>query len=119
MLWKRQGYRRETGQWQNKLVPNSCGFHPLLSNHRDYSQKNNRSENGNGSAIFIRARLGDGDRPRWELPSARPWVHRTEEETGACEIGYGSEDLARPERFELPTYSSGGCRSIQLSYGRA
>ena len=24
----------------------------------------------------------------------------------------------RPERFELPTYSSGGCRSIHLSYGR-
>jgi hypothetical protein len=28
------------------------------------------------------------------------------------------EKLVRPERFELPTYSSGGCRSIQLSYGR-
>src|SRR5260370_32828419 len=27
--------------------------------------------------------------------------------------------LVRPEKFELPTYSSGGCRSIQLSYGRA
>src|SRR5246127_1603181 len=30
-----------------------------------------------------------------------------------------SGKLVRPERFELPTYSSGGCRSIQLSYGRA
>jgi hypothetical protein len=29
------------------------------------------------------------------------------------------KDMVRPERFELPTYSSGGCRSIQLSYGRA
>jgi hypothetical protein len=26
--------------------------------------------------------------------------------------------MVRPERFELPTYSSGGCRSIHLSYGR-
>jgi hypothetical protein len=28
-------------------------------------------------------------------------------------------DVVRPERFELPTYCSGGNRSIQLSYGRA
>jgi hypothetical protein len=27
--------------------------------------------------------------------------------------------VARPVRFELTTYSSGGCRSIHLSYGRA
>jgi hypothetical protein len=26
--------------------------------------------------------------------------------------------MVRPERFELPTYCSGGNRSIHLSYGR-
>ena len=29
------------------------------------------------------------------------------------------EALVRPERFELPTFSFEGCRSIHLSYGRA
>jgi hypothetical protein len=29
-----------------------------------------------------------------------------------------ANEMVRPERFELPTYCSGGNRSIQLSYGR-
>src|SRR5438270_7606546 len=37
---------------------------------------------------------------------------------GGGNAGNFLKKLARPERFELPTYCSGGNRSIQLSYGR-
>ncbi len=40
--------------------------------------------------------------PRCEQPFATSW----------------SKNVVRPERFELPTYCSGGNRSIHLSYGR-
>ena len=35
------------------------------------------------------------------------------------DAGFEKGGMVRPERFELPTYCSGGNRSIQLSYGRA
>jgi hypothetical protein len=38
---------------------------------------------------------------------------------GSANLSLSSEKVVRPRRFELLTYSFGGCRSIQLSYGRA
>jgi hypothetical protein len=43
---------------------------------------------------------------------------RRPRKTGSATVRTIWRKMVRPERFELPTYSSGGCRSIQLSYGR-
>jgi hypothetical protein len=43
---------------------------------------------------------------------------RQPRKTGSATLRTIWRKMVRPERFELPTYSSGGCRSIHLSYGR-
>ena len=51
----------------------------------------------------------------------KPWPASLRWMGGPGVPGEGIEaqrNLVRPERFELPTYCSGGNRSIHLSYGR-
>src|ERR1700730_15350577 len=50
----------------------------------------------------------------------RARIPASPEKPGAAALWMGKKrgNLVRPERFELPTYCSGGNRSIQLSYGR-
>ena len=71
------------------------------------------------SAAGILHQLVEGADARKQFRAQRPKkradrrYHQQEAQTN------GRRKLARPERFELPTYCSGGNRSIQLSYGRA
>ncbi len=50
----------------------------------------------------------------WMIEQAEP----DKEEPAARSASHCKKMVVRPRRFELLTYSFGGCRSIQLSYGR-
>src|SRR6266478_5129434 len=74
------------------------------------------------TSVWPRASLSLSSAPRvaanWQ-GTLKGWVHNP---LGMRSNGGRREDIwlmVRPERFELPTYCSGGNRSIQLSYGRA
>ena len=84
-------------------------FHPPRTRprpviHSQYSAHAHRAQQtfGHESSLLI------------EETPGYDWIGGSRERRGKSLAG-----MARPERFELPTYSSGGCRSIQLSYGRA
>jgi hypothetical protein len=68
------------------------------------------------STTMVTIRLREGASETRELPEI-PGLSQKTRQAGEC----AERDLTgvvRPERFELPASSSGGKRSIQLSYGR-